>query len=114
MSEQPSQKAMHSGIEFTNLGKINKANIKIRPFTVIAGCNSSGKSFITKSLYSLFSGVVGCSIESVLMGYLDELCSLLDTVTSHSPHSDPTQKDKSLIKLSQQASQLSDFSDEVE
>ena len=40
---------------FENVGKINKANISIRPFTVIAGSNSSGKSFITKSLYSIFS-----------------------------------------------------------
>ena len=57
MSKKPTQKPIHSNIEFRNLGKIKEANIQIRPFTVIAGCNSSGKSFITKSLYSLFSGM---------------------------------------------------------
>lgn len=40
---------------FKYLGKVKGANITVRPFTVIAGCNSSGKSFITKMLYSLFS-----------------------------------------------------------
>lgn len=43
---------MKLDVVVSNFGKINKANIKIRPFTVIAGRNSSGKSFLTKSLYS--------------------------------------------------------------
>lgn len=86
MSDKLPQKRMHSDIEFTNLGKINKANIKIRPFTVIAGCNSSGKSFITKSLYSLFSGVVGSSIESVMMEYRDNLCKGLSSIASDFSH----------------------------
>lgn len=41
-------------LEVRNFGKIKNAKVKIRPFTVIAGKNSSGKSFITKALYSLF------------------------------------------------------------
>lgn len=82
MSEQSSQKPMHSDIEFRNLGKINKANIKIRPFTVIAGCNSSGKSFITKSLYSLFSGVVGTNLESEMISLRAELIKVLNMSTS--------------------------------
>ncbi|MDD2864563.1 MAG: AAA family ATPase [Methylococcales bacterium] len=48
---------MQFDIVIKNLGKIREANVKIRPFTVIAGKNSSGKSFITKSLYSFFSTV---------------------------------------------------------
>ncbi|MGJ0485662.1 MAG: AAA family ATPase [Methylomicrobium sp.] len=48
---------MQFDIVIKNLGKINEAKVKIRPFTVIAGKNSSGKSFITKSLYSFFSTV---------------------------------------------------------
>lgn len=38
-----------------NIGLIEDANIKLSPFTVIAGKNASGKSFITKSIYSVFS-----------------------------------------------------------
>lgn len=48
---------MKLDIKITNFGKIQKAELKIRPFTVIAGCNSSGKSFITKALYSIFSTI---------------------------------------------------------
>lgn len=46
---------MKLDISISNFGKIKRANLKIRPFTVIAGRNSTGKSFITKALYSFFS-----------------------------------------------------------
>jgi len=48
---------MQFDIGIKNFGKIRDAKIKIRPFTVIAGKNSSGKSFVTKSLYSFFSTI---------------------------------------------------------
>ena len=64
---------MHSDIEFRHLGKINEATIKVRPFTVIAGCNSSGKSFITKSLYALFSGVGDTSVQPIVLSLLEKL-----------------------------------------
>jgi len=48
---------MNLDISIKNFGKINDATIKIRPFTVIAGPNSSGKSFVTKALYSFFSTI---------------------------------------------------------
>ncbi len=44
-------------ISIKNFGKINNATIKLRPFTVLAGPNSSGKSFVTKGLYSFFSTI---------------------------------------------------------
>lgn len=40
-----------------NIGNIKKASIVIKPLTVIAGINSSGKTFITKSLYTLLYSV---------------------------------------------------------
>ena len=48
---------MKFDIRVQNFGKIKDAKVKIRPFTVIAGPNSSGKSFITKALYSFFSTI---------------------------------------------------------
>lgn len=48
---------MHLDIEIKNLGKIKQANFKINKFTILAGANSSGKSFITKALYSFFSTI---------------------------------------------------------
>ncbi len=48
---------MKFDISIKNFGKIDNATIKLRPFTVLAGPNSSGKSFITKALYSFFSTI---------------------------------------------------------
>lgn len=48
---------MKLNIKVSDFGKIKEANLQIRPFTVIAGKNSSGKSFITKALYSFFSTI---------------------------------------------------------
>jgi len=40
-----------------NLALINEANIKIAPFTLIAGKNNTGKSFVTKSLYCILEAL---------------------------------------------------------
>lgn len=61
-------------VKISGLGKINEAEIKLRPFTVIAGCNSSGKSFITRSLYSLLSSLLARgSYQSEVIQQLIEL-----------------------------------------
>jgi len=46
---------MKLNVKISNFGKIESADLQIRPFTVIAGKNASGKSFVTKALYSFFS-----------------------------------------------------------
>lgn len=43
--------------ELSNIGNISHANIKIKPLTIIAGENSSGKTFLTKSLYTIFNSI---------------------------------------------------------
>jgi len=40
-----------------NIGNIDKASITIKPLTIIAGKNSSGKTFVTKSLYTVLNSV---------------------------------------------------------
>ena len=45
---------MKTDLHIENFGKVKSADIHLRPFTVIVGPNSSGKSFITKALYSIF------------------------------------------------------------
>ena len=45
---------MKTNLHIRNFGKIKSANLQLRPFTTIVGPNSSGKSLITKSLYSIF------------------------------------------------------------
>jgi len=40
-----------------NVGNIDKATITIKPLTIIAGENSSGKTFVTKSLYTILDAI---------------------------------------------------------
>lgn len=54
------------------LGGIQNATIQIRPFTLITGLNSSGKSFVTKSLYSVLNVLTKDSIPQLLNELLDE------------------------------------------
>ncbi len=42
-------------VTIENFGKIQHAQFQVKPFTVIAGKNASGKSFITRALYSIFN-----------------------------------------------------------
>ena len=44
----------HIDVEIKNFGKIKQAKFQVKPFTVIAGKNASGKSFVTRGLYSVF------------------------------------------------------------
>jgi predicted ATPase len=46
---------MKLDIEVENLGKLKKGTVKVRPLTVLTGENGTGKSFFTKTLYSIFS-----------------------------------------------------------
>jgi predicted ATP-dependent endonuclease of OLD family len=42
-------------VTIENFGKIQHAQFQVKPFTVIAGKNASGKSFIARALYSVFN-----------------------------------------------------------
>ena len=59
-----------------NIGNIDKASITIKPLTIIAGENSSGKTFVTKSLYTILSQIhyidyeIAIQDKSVLMGII--------------------------------------------
>lgn len=46
---------MRIDVNINNLGKIKQAKIGIRPITLITGPNGTGKSFFTKSLYSILN-----------------------------------------------------------
>ena len=45
-----------------NIGNINKASITIKPLTIIAGENSSGKTFVTKSLYTVLDSYLSTQL----------------------------------------------------
>jgi predicted ATPase len=42
-------------IKVKNLGKLKDGTVKVRPLTVLTGENGTGKSFFTKTLYSVFN-----------------------------------------------------------
>jgi len=44
-------------IEMKNIGKIKHAEVEIKPLTVLAGKNNSGKSFVTKTFYSFLNAI---------------------------------------------------------
>ena len=44
-------------LKIKNIGKLTNAKIRIGQFTVFAGPNSTGKSFVSKSLYSIFDAM---------------------------------------------------------
>jgi len=50
-------KETHMRIEFLNFGPIEKATLEVKPFTLVAGVNQSGKSYILRTLYSTLEPV---------------------------------------------------------
>jgi len=50
-------KETHMRIEFLNFGPIEKATLEVKPFTLVAGVNQSGKSYILRTLYSILEPV---------------------------------------------------------
>lgn len=48
---------MEFNVHIQELGKIEKLNLEIKPLTVIAGENSSGKTFATKSIYCVLEAL---------------------------------------------------------
>ena len=53
-----------------NIGKVRDANIEMNGITVLAGENDTGKSTISKSLYSVFSPLFEC--ESKIDGFIKD------------------------------------------
>lgn len=68
---------MHLNIKVENFGKIKSANIDIKPFTLIAGRNSSGKSFITRALYSFFSVINKDHVTSEIENSIENIKRLI-------------------------------------
>ncbi len=58
-------------VEIKNIGKLADAELRIGRFTVFAGPNNTGKSFVSKLLYSLFDAMNANPAET----YMDHLVS---------------------------------------
>lgn len=68
---------MRFNFEVKNLGKVQHAQLKLAPFTVIAGANSSGKSFVSRALYSFFSTINKDHITTDALSITNRVKSLL-------------------------------------
>ncbi|MEA5216194.1 AAA family ATPase [Enterobacter cloacae] len=71
---------MQFNIDIKNFGKIHEAKLNVRPFTVIAGPNSSGKSFVTKALYSFFNTINNDHVTSLAYSNIIKIKNLANHI----------------------------------
>lgn len=78
---------MKFNFEVKNLGNIKHAELKLGSFSVISGANSSGKSFVTRALYSFFSTINKDHITDESIKSIDRISDLLkfSIYKTHSP-----------------------------
>lgn len=68
--------------DFKNLGPIESAKIELKGLTIITGLNDTGKSFISKSIYSIIKTVNDSSAQSIaekyesISNYINQIFSL--------------------------------------
>ena len=65
-------------IEIKNFGKLADAVVRIGKFTVFAGPNSTGKSFVSKALYSIFHAMNANHLAAVFNPALESLGSIAE------------------------------------
>lgn len=70
---------MNYDIHIENLGAIKEADITITPLTILAGENGTGKSFVTKFLYS----ILNVAILDVFTNRFNELSTNITKETNH-------------------------------
>lgn len=87
---------LEKNIHFKNFGKVKDAEIRMRPFTMITGHNSSGKSFITRALYSIFHTLNQDLMASFLSGRVDNILVSVNFINSNLVRK--TEKDEQLLE----------------
>ncbi|OBX60866.1 hypothetical protein A9299_05510 [Moraxella osloensis] len=73
-------------VKVQNLGKISDSTIFVKPLTIITGSNASGKSFFTKTLYSIINILNQNLFKPTVLKDLRMLDSLLDFLESEIPY----------------------------
>lgn len=87
---------LYKNIYFKNFGKVKDAEIRMRPFTMITGHNSSGKSFITRALYSIFHTLNQDLMAIFLSGRVDAILASITLINHHLVRK--AQKDEQLLE----------------
>ena len=62
---------MNLRVRIQNIGKIKKGTITVRPFTILAGPNNTGKSFFSKTLYSVLDAMNDNLMLTSIQSYLE-------------------------------------------
>ena len=71
---------MNYDIYIENLGAIKRSNINITPLTILAGENGTGKSFVTKFLYSVLSVINVDTYSNYTLEIVNKLSSTLSQI----------------------------------
>ncbi|MCY4512979.1 MAG: AAA family ATPase [Bdellovibrionales bacterium] len=61
---------MNFKIKINNIGKLKEADISVRPLTILAGPNNAGKSFFSKTLYSVFHVMSANPVSAYMKDFL--------------------------------------------
>lgn len=77
---------MNVDVEVKNLGRLKEGTINIRPITIIAGPNGTGKSFFTKTLYSIFNVINKNVYQLALTRLIDDFLLILDRFEASIPY----------------------------
>jgi len=77
---------MKIDVKVKNLGKLAEGTIKVRPMTVLTGPNGTGKSFFTKSLYSILNVINKNIYHQILSKEIREISFLLQGYISSVSH----------------------------
>ncbi|MDK9683995.1 AAA family ATPase [Pseudoalteromonas shioyasakiensis] len=95
---------MKLNVGIKNFGKIKDAYIKIAPFTVIGGANASGKSFVSRALYSFFSTINKDHVTNTSIQSLQRIRQLLISAlhTASNPSNKVIDMHHNLLKLTQE------------
>jgi len=72
------EKPMNFDLHIQNIGKLTDAKIRIGRFTVFAGPNNTGKSFVSKILYSIFNAMNANHAEVHINNRIDSLIEDVD------------------------------------
>lgn len=83
---------MNYDIHIKNLGAIEEVDITITPLTILAGENGTGKSFVTKFLYSILNmtilDVFSNEMNLLLLDMQNNIPSIIKSFKSEFPNSD--------------------------
>ena len=71
---------MKFDIKINNIGKLKDAKVSVRPLTILAGPNNTGKSFVSKILYSIFHSLNISPIFRELAGCIRAIDHELDMI----------------------------------